>query len=201
MNALPDTTPATAEPGKIHTPFPEAPAQGTTIEVAPGIHWARLPLPMALDHVNVYALDDGDGWTVVDTGFATSKTKAIWRDLLQGPLAGKPVKRIIGTHHHPDHIGLAAWFMAQGAELAMPRTGWLMARMLTLDVQDRPSPEAMRFYTHAGMDREEAAKRLMERPFNFADCVMLMPQGYTRLKDGDTIQMAGRWKTLMHHSV
>ena len=79
--------------------------------------WLRLPLPMALDHVNCYALDDGEGWTLVDTGFDSRKTRAIWEALLAGPLAGKPVGRVIVTHYHPDHVGLAGWFQAQGAEL------------------------------------------------------------------------------------
>ena len=176
----------------IRTPFSDIPQEGEAIKVADGILWMRLPLPMALDHVNVYALDDGDGWTVIDTGFASKRGRAIWAQLLNGPLAGKPVNRVVVTHHHPDHVGLAAWFMEQGASLAMPRTGWLMARMLTLDVQDVPSPEAITFYTRAGMDPDELAKRRTERPFNFADCVARLPQGYTRLSDGQTIQMGGR---------
>ena len=119
----------------IHHPWDTPPAQGEAIEVAKGILWMRLPLPMALDHVNVYALDDGDGWTLVDTGFSSRKSKAIWQELLAGPLAGKPVKRLIVTHYHPDHIGLAGWFQAMGAELLTTRTSWLLARMLVLDVQ------------------------------------------------------------------
>ena len=72
----------------------------------------RLPLPMKLDHVNVYALDDGDGWTVIDTGFDTGKSRAVWQALLQGPLKGRPVTRIIATHHHPDHASSGAEHLA-----------------------------------------------------------------------------------------
>lgn len=93
---------------------PDPPAPGTATEVAPGVLWLRLPLPMKLDHVNVYALDEGDGWTVVDTGFDSAKARAIWQMLLDGPLAAKPVTRVIATHHHPDHLGLAGWFMERG---------------------------------------------------------------------------------------
>ncbi len=160
--------------------------------VAPGILWMRLPLPMALDHVNVYALDEGDCWTIIDTGFASKRGRAIWGKLRAGPLSGKPVSRVVVTHHHPDHVGLAAWFMEQGATLCMPRTGWLMARMLTLDVQKVPNAEALTFYTRAGMDPAVFEKRKTERPFNFADCVVPLPQGYTRLIDGNTINMGGR---------
>ena len=147
---------------------------------------------MALDHVNVYALDEGDSWTLIDTGFASKRGRAIWSKLLEGPLAGKPISRVIVTHHHPDHVGLAAWFMEQGAELCMPRTGWLMARMLTLDVQDVTNAEAIAFYTRAGMDAAELARRSTGRPFNFADCVVPLPLGYTRLVDEGTITMGGR---------
>ena len=71
----------------IAYPWPDPPAPGTATEVAPGVLWLRLPLPMKLDHVNVYALDEGDGWTVVDTGFDSAKARAIWQMLLDGPLA------------------------------------------------------------------------------------------------------------------
>lgn len=176
----------------IRYPFADAPAEGQATEIAPGILWMRLPLPMALDHVNVYALDDGDSWTVIDTGFASKRSRAIWTKLLDGPLAGKPVGRVVVTHHHPDHVGLAGWFMENGASLAMPRTGWLMARMLTLDVQEVPNAEALTFYQRAGMDPDVFEKRRTERPFNFADCVVPLPLGYTRLIDGGEITMGGR---------
>lgn len=176
----------------IRYPYPDAPAEGEAVTVAPGVLWMRLPLPMALDHVNVYALDDGDSWTIIDTGFASKRSRAIWGKLLEGPLNGKPISRVVVTHHHPDHVGLAAWFMEHGAELCMPRTGWLMARMLTLDVQETPNAEAIAFYTHAGMETDELKRRSSERPFNFADCVASLPLGYTRLVDGGTIMMAGR---------
>jgi glyoxylase-like metal-dependent hydrolase (beta-lactamase superfamily II) len=176
----------------IRYPFPEAPPEGKAVTVAQGILWMRLPLPMALDHVNIYAIDDGDSWTVIDTGFASKRSRAIWNTLLDGPLADKPVKRLIVTHHHPDHVGLAGWFMSKGADLWMPRTGWLMARMLTLDVQEMPTRETLQFYTRAGMDADELARRKSERPFNFADCVVPLPLGYNRLRDSDTIMMGGR---------
>jgi len=176
----------------IRTPFEAPPAEGQAIEVAPGVLWMRLPLPMALDHVNVYAFDDPDGWTIVDSGFASKRSRAIWQNLLKGPLGGKPVRRLILTHHHPDHVGLAGWFIEQGAELWMPRTAWLMARMLILDEQAIPSAEAITFYQRAGMDADLLEKRKVERPFNFADCVAPLPQGYTRLVEGGTVTFGGR---------
>lgn len=181
---------------KITYPWPDPPVPGTATEVAPGVLWMRLPLPMALDHVNVYALDDklhgGDGWTVIDTGFDSRKTRTLWEALLAGPLADRQVTRVIGTHHHPDHIGLAGWFQEAGAELAMPRTAWLMARMLTLDEQPTYPARTLDFYERAGMDAAILEKRRSDRPFNFADCVHPLPLGFTRLQEGGTIQMAGR---------
>ncbi len=178
--------------GSITTPFADIPAEGDAVTVAPGVLWLRLPLPMALDHVNVYAFDEGDSWTIVDTGFSTKRTKAIWGKLLAGPLGGKPVSRVIVTHYHPDHVGLAGWFMSHGAELVTTRTSYLSARMLMLDEQPLPTPEALTFYIRAGMDADVLAKRKAERPFNFADCVDPIPQGYTRIKEGDVITFGGR---------
>ncbi|WP_343222934.1 MBL fold metallo-hydrolase [Paracoccus bogoriensis] len=184
----------------IRSPFPAPPNEGAAIAVAPGILWMRLPLPMALDHVNVYALEDAEGWTIVDTGMDSRRTRAIWESLLAGPLAGRPVTRVIGTHHHPDHIGLAGWFLARGARLAMSRTAWLMARMLVLDEQDRPTPEALDFWRRAGMPSELLARRARERPFNFADIVHPLPPGYARLTEGQVLTIgARRWRVAMGH--
>jgi glyoxylase-like metal-dependent hydrolase (beta-lactamase superfamily II) len=176
----------------VRHPIEIAPPEGEAIRVAENVLWFRLPLPMALDHVNIYALEEADGWTVVDTGLSSRKAKAIWERLLAGPLAGRPVRRVILTHHHPDHVGLAGWFQARGAELLATRTAWLYARMLTLDVQDRPSPEALTFYRRAGLPEADLVKRAAERPFNFADVVDPIPLGFTRLSEGDRLQAAGR---------
>lgn len=176
----------------LRYPYEAPPATGEAIEVAEGVLWMRLPLPMALDHVNIFALDDGDGWTVIDTGLSTASTREIWEALLSGPLAGKPVARVIVTHHHPDHVGLAGWFQSRGAELAASRTAWLYARMLTLDVQESWPEETLAFYRAAGMDRQIYYKRVAERPFNFADCVWPMPLGFSRLVEGETIRIGGR---------
>ena len=177
----------------VKTPWTTPPGEGEVIEVAEGVLWIRMPLPMVLDHVNVFALDDGDGWTIVDTGMKSKRSIAIWQGLMAGPLAGKPIRRVIGTHHHPDHIGLAGWFQTEhGAELWMSRTAWLFARMLTLDVQTKPVPETLGFWRSAGMDAEILAKRATERPFNFADMVAPLPVGFRRIQQDDVIRAGGR---------
>lgn len=189
------TQPAQTPPADslIRFPFDAPPAPGAAIEVAPGVLWLRLPLPMALDHVNVYALDDGEGWTVVDTGFDTRQIRELWLAMMAGPLRGRPVTRILATHHHPDHIGLAGWFQSEhGAELWTTRTSWLFARMLVLDVQERAAPESIAFWRDAGMDARLLSERADERPFNFSDVVAPMPLGFRRLHEGETVTIGGR---------
>ena len=135
----------------LRYPWAAPPGPGETVEIADGVLWARLPLPFRPDHLNAYLLDDGDGWSVVDTGLDTAAVRAAWTGLLAGALGGRPVRRVILTHHHPDHVGLAGWFQARGAELWATRTAWLTARMLTLDVQPLPSAETLAFWRGAGM--------------------------------------------------
>lgn len=185
----------------LRYPIETPPEEGTATEIAPGILWIRLPLPMALDHVNVYALDNGGSWVLVDTGMASKRSIALWEKLLAGPLAGKPVGQVLVTHHHPDHVGCAGWFQAEhGAELLMTRTAWLMARMLQLDEQEVPSPEALQFYRRAGMAPEIYDKRARERPFNFADCTVALPQGFRRLSEGQVLPIGGRdWTVRIGH--
>lgn len=177
----------------IRYPFDTAPAPGTATEVAAGILWTRVPLPMVLDHVNVYAIDGDDGWTLVDTGLGTRRARTEMQRLLDGPLAGKPVARVLVTHHHPDHVGLAGWFQTDhGAELIATRTAWLFARMLRLDDQDRPTPETLAFWRGAGMDPGVLGERQGSRPFNYADCVAPMPLGFRRIADGQAITLGHR---------
>lgn len=170
----------------------EPPPSGGAVALAEGVLWMRLSMPPPLGHVNVYALRDADGWTVVDTGLDTPRSRQDWQVLLSGPLAGADVVRVIVTHHHPDHIGLAGWFQARGAELWTTRTAWLFARMLVLDEQAVPPPETLDFWRRAGMGADMLAERAGQRPFNFVDCVHSLALGYTRVAEGDHLSIAGR---------
>ena len=89
--------------------FSQPPKPGAIRQVAPSVYWLRMPLPFALEHINLWLLDDGDGWTIVDCGFGTDETRALWDGIFASCLNGKPVRRIVITHFHPDHFGLAAW--------------------------------------------------------------------------------------------
>lgn len=184
----------------LRYPWPDPPAPGETIEVAEGVLWLRLPLPMALDHVNAYALDDGEGWTLVDPGIDTPACRAALQAVLVGPLEGRPVTRVLVTHYHPDHIGLAGLLQAWGAELWTTRTSWLFARMLQLDEQPVPVAETLDFWRFAGMEPDLHGRRALERPFNFADCVYPLPLGFRSIAEGDLIVAGGRrWRVRIGH--
>jgi len=186
-------TPMDGSMTPIRFPFDQPPSEGEVIEVADGILWFRMPLPLKLDHVNIYALRESGGWTVVDTGFASKRSRAIWRAIMAGPLQGLAVTRVIATHHHPDHIGLAGWFQTEfGAQLWTSRTAWLMARMLTLDKHEVQTKETLLHYRTGGMDPEIYQKRVDDRPFLFSDVVAPMPLGFTRIQEGEVIKIGGR---------
>ena len=177
----------------LNFPWPEIPAPGEAIEIAEGVLWLSIPLPMALKWVNVVALDDGDSWTLVDSGSYTKATVGCWEQNLARPLKGKPVGRVISTHHHPDHVGMLGWFMEKhGAEHWASRTTYLLTRMLVLDEEETPSSAAIRYWVQAGMPPERLEKRKSERPFNFADIVHRVPVGHVRIQQGDVIRAGGR---------
>ncbi|WP_431854287.1 MBL fold metallo-hydrolase [Azospirillum sp.] len=165
--------------------------------VAPGVWWLRLALPFALDHVNVYILDDGDAWTVVDTGLSDADTRAAWTGALSVLPGAKPVARVVATHHHVDHVGLAPWFVERfGAELLMTQREWLWGRLLGVD--DTPErPEAFaRFFRQAGFSEAEAAE-MVRQGDAYRRFVLPLPAAYRRLCDGDVLEAGGRrWRLL-----
>lgn len=192
---------ADAEAAGLRFPHPEPPETGATIEVAPGIHWARLPLPMALDHVNVYLLDGDDGWTIVDTGMKTREGRAVWEALLAGPLADKPVRQVIVTHNHPDHVGLAGWLCEKtGAPLVTTRTSFLYAKMLQLDGWDDLPEGAVRYYTRAGFGPAELARAQARAPYGFSKVCGPLPLGFQRIAEDDVLRIGGRdWRVVVGH--
>jgi len=100
-------------------------------QVADGVYWLHFPMPLALDHINLWLLDDGDAWVLVDAGLATAELRALWDNVIDNALDGKPIRRIILTHFHPDHVGLADWLARRfNAEVCMTRTEWATTRMV-----------------------------------------------------------------------
>lgn len=174
----------------LRFPWEEPPLPEDTIEVAEGIFWVRSPLPMRLDHVNCYVIDEGDSWTVVDTGLNRDSAREGWAALFNGPLRGKPVGRVVLTHHHPDHVGLLGWFAERGAEVWMTRLGYALARMMQLDGYTHPPPEAVEFRRRAGQPPDEIEEYAREPAFRLR--VMPIPLGYQVIEEGMTLQMGGR---------
>ncbi len=109
-----------AVPPALEYPFAALPPPGEAVAVGPGILWLRMPLPFALDHINVWLLADRDGWTLIDSGFGTEPTRALWETHFGSTLGGRPIARLIATHCHPDHVGNAEWLVARfGCALSM----------------------------------------------------------------------------------
>lgn len=179
-------------------PFGDAPASGEAVEAAEGLLWMRLPLPIILDHINVWALRDGDGWTVVDTGVETPAITEAWEQALAGPLQDRPIRQVVCTHLHPDHVGMAGWLTRRfAAPLLMTRLEYVTCRMLLADA-GRPAPEAgVGFYRAAGWD-ETALESYRQRFGQFGRGVSAFPDSYTRLSDGDQLEIGGRsWRVIV----
>jgi len=175
------------------------PEPGELIAVADGIGWARLPVPGSLNHINVWALDDADGVALVDTGLDITPAREAWEALFAGPLAGRSVTRLIVTHFHPDHLGLAGWLAARfGVRLWMSRGEWLFARMLTADVRDAPPAEAFAYWRAAGWDEERITAEAAKGWGRFASVVSPVPVSHVRLQDGQTLPVGRRtWRVVV----
>src|ERR1700730_2658517 len=182
---------------KTHSPplvFPlaESPAPGQTVEVAPGILWARIPLPFRLNHINVYLIDDGKGWAVLDTGIGNDATRAIWDALTSGPLAGRPLTRLIVTHFHPDHIGLAGWLCERhGLPLLTSQTSYLSCQNISLSPGALDAKPYRDFYLRHGLDLQ-VTQIVATQGHNYLRMVYALPPVFTRIVAGDTLAIGGR---------
>lgn len=175
------------------------PEEGEIIALAPGVGWARLPIPGSLRHINVWILEDGDGVAIVDTGLAIDPCRAAWEALFAGPMAGRTVTRVIVTHFHPDHIGLAGWLSERfGAPLWMTRGEWLYGRMLASDVRETPPPEAAAYLRAAGWDEARIESERAKGWGRFASVVAPIPVSYMRLQEADVVPVGGRrWRVVI----
>ncbi len=185
-------------PGRnLDYPFEKRPELGEAIEVAPGIHWIRMRLPMQLNHINLWVLEDGDGWTVVDSGIRNEETANAWKQLFAGPMGGRKVKRVIITHMHPDHIGLAGWLVRKfDVELWITRTEFLMCRNLVSDTGQEAPQEGVRFYRAAGFT-DELIENYKARFGGFGHGVYKLPNAYRRIGEGSEIEIGGRtWRVV-----
>lgn len=179
-------------------PFSVRPELGETIVVAPGVHWVRMRLPMQLNHINLWLLEDQDGWTVVDTGIHDKVTADAWAQLFGGAMGGRPVKRVIVTHLHPDHVGLAGWLVKRfDVPLWMTRTDYLLCRNLVADTGQNAPGEGVRFYRAAGFS-DEAIAEYKARFGGFGRGVYRLPQSYRRIQEGEQIAIGARtWEVVV----
>lgn len=198
-----DGTLATSHKGLTYPLGNDGPAEGELRMIAPGVGWARIALPGSLGHINVWALDDrdaeGEGVAIVDTGMAIDRCRASWEALFAGPLAGRRVTRVIVTHLHPDHVGLAGWLCDRfGVSLWMTRTEWLMARMLEADRREAPPKEAIAAWRSAGWNEAQIALATSAGWGRFSTIISLLPSSYIRIIDGQEIAIGDmRWRVVV----
>ncbi|MCP9757836.1 MBL fold metallo-hydrolase [Aquitalea sp. S1-19] len=178
---------------ELHYPFADPPAAASTIEVAPGVLWLRMPMPFPPGHINLWLIADGEGWALVDTGLATDVTRELWQSLLRR----YKLTRLICTHFHHDHAGLAGWLCeGQGVGLAMPEAEYYAlqdtwARTLAGIHRD----DERDFFTAAGLP--PATLSLAVASFHDGNFVSPPPATFTPLSDGDELAIGSqRWRVM-----
>jgi len=185
---------------ELEYPFESVPDSGATIEVAPGVHWIRMPMPFSLSHINLWAIEDDEGWAIVDTGLQTNDTVVAWRALLTkpGPLAGRKLSRVFVTHMHPDHIGLAGRLTRRfDCQVWMTRLEYLNCRMLVADTGREAPEDGVRFYRRAGWD-DDQIETYRSRFGGFGKMIYQLPDSYRRIEDGDRFRIgAHQWQVVV----
>jgi len=186
---------ANAQESELHYVFGDAlPQSGRTSNVAPGMLWVRMRLPFALDHINLWLLRDHEdtpagrreGWAIVDCGIDNDETRGAWEQIFATALQGMPVLRVICTHMHPDHIGLAHWLTARwNCRLWISATDWNAARVASTAIGDAHSGHgAADFYARHGLNDPVALAKVRERSNYYATMVKQVPAQYRRLMNG-----------------
>jgi glyoxylase-like metal-dependent hydrolase (beta-lactamase superfamily II) len=180
-------------------PFEGVPGGHKVIIVAPGIFWARIPLPWSLDHINVYLFEEDGGWTVVDTGANGKTGMETWEKLEASVLRGLPIKRVIATHLHPDHLGLAGWLVERhGAEFWATQAEYLLANTLWMGASEVFPESELKFMFQSGVDRAHEAKIRAGGFGNYKKGVYALPPSYTRMEDGSEFMIGNRkWRVLI----
>lgn len=184
------------------------PAPGQTLSVADGVRWIKMPLPFALDHINLWLLrdqvDGREGWTIIDCGISRDEVKHLWEQVFENALDGLPVLRVIVTHMHPDHVGLAHWLCERwNAPLFMSMTDYAIACLWSdpSTSQGMAGPNgaaaAVHFARH-GLRDPEAQEQIRQRANYYPDLVPDMPREFIRLMDGDHITIGDRdWRVIV----
>jgi glyoxylase-like metal-dependent hydrolase (beta-lactamase superfamily II) len=182
----------------LEYPFEQRPEPGRTIEVTTGVHWIRMPLPYQLNHINLWALDDGAGWAVVDTGTRTDDVAAAWRELFTQSTDGRSLSRVFVTHMHPDHVGMAGWLTRKfGVRLWMTRLEYLNCRVMVNDTGREAPADATEFYRRAGWG-EAAIETYRTRFGNFGKHIHPLPDSFRRLHDGEVLRIGAHdWRVIV----
>jgi glyoxylase-like metal-dependent hydrolase (beta-lactamase superfamily II) len=168
------------------------PKPGEWLEIAAGVFWSRVALPFRLNHVNVYLIDDGDSWNVIDTGIANSHAEETWSRLLGGRMAGRPVSKVVITHHHPDHVGLASWLADKvDAEVVMSGTEYLLGLTYWLDSDAMKAEHYRAFYRTRGLDAG-VAESILDRSARYQSLTGPLPFSFRRVMHGDTLKLRSR---------
>jgi glyoxylase-like metal-dependent hydrolase (beta-lactamase superfamily II) len=185
---------------QLNYPFADqVPAPGTTIEIVPGLSWLRMPLPFALDHINLWLLDEGErGWALVDSGAGTDPTRAAWEQLFSGTMQGRPLSRVFATHCHPDHVGLSGWlcerfdvpFWTSAAEFAF-------MRMMAAALPGVDGPSAIPHFRKHGLADTALLEQMGSRRNYYPSLVPSVPTAYTRLQDGQRVRIGTHeWRVI-----
>ena len=188
----------------LQFPHAAAPAAGTSLELAPGLRWLRLPLPFALDHINLWLLEDGEGRTIVDCGIANDPSRNLWEQVFAagaGQGAGSRdfhATRVLVTHFHPDHAGLAHWLCQRfGATLWMSQAEYLTAHAIRAGVAGYTPDNLLAMYRRNGL-LGNALEKMALRGNRYRLAVPEFPHSYRRIMDGDEIVIGGRtWRVIM----
>ena len=180
------------ESSTLRFPYAEHPAPGQVVEIAPGVQWFRLPLPYRLDHVNIYLIDSGEGWIVLDTGLGTDDCRSAWETLLAGALRGQRLTSIVVTHFHPDHVGLAGWLAKRfDLPLSMPRPEYLYSLALQYAPGDLGHDMHRPFYRRHGLSAE-VTELVLGRGHEYLRRTSGVPATYHRIKNGDSLEAGAR---------
>ncbi|HWX10555.1 MAG TPA: MBL fold metallo-hydrolase [Trinickia sp.] len=181
---------------------------GRTREVAPGVYWVRMPLPFALDHINLWLMrdeiDGRQGWTVIDCGIADDVVRGHWESIFETHLDGLPVLRTLVTHCHPDHLGLADWICKGGARerwnvrLWITLGEYMLGRVMAAgDGSNAGGEGAARHFARHGLADPDAIEKLRNRRHYYSNLVPSMPSQFRRLREGDTVAIgAHRWRVV-----
>jgi glyoxylase-like metal-dependent hydrolase (beta-lactamase superfamily II) len=181
----------------LEFPHRDAPAPGTVRELAPGVLWLRMALPFALDHINLWLLADGEGWTIVDTGLGDAPTRARWEEIFAGVIGARPARRVLVTHYHPDHAGNAGWLCARfAAPLWMAQAEFLTAHAVREGVAGYVPGGTLALFRAHGLDDARFAQ-MATRGNIYRRQVPEFPDSYRRIMDGERIVIGKRsWRVI-----